>query len=414
MARIFIEPAKAKNVVGLESSLEDSLRSLGREVDGVRGKLRYKIAGEEAISARLREAAEQLTREAAATRACRTGLEQVIRRYEQTENANRERASSAEQTSTRQASDAGKQNDAPDKSTKTFDDDPNNGTYGADQGDMKNHKKGIPFLWFRFFEDEELFDFIKQHSRYKDYSNTQIADLMDQINNEGCGYVAIVNNIFVEYEGREEEFEQIFGFPMYDKNGKANYNYLLVDFYACTDDQYYLDESQGATALVNDVILEYLDGREEEFQKKYGCPPLLEGRRINPKARQAILDDYQNTSSTSMDTSGTTLYSLENRLQHYLNEKGVTCSVNPINGMPDNSQLKQYMDNGKNVNISVSDFNLYDEKGNAVYTDVGGHWMTVTGMTDDGRYIVSSWGERYYLNPSELNDVSFLVVDVTG
>lgn len=26
--------------------------------------------------------------------------------------------------------------------------------------------------------------------------------------------------------------------------------------------------------------------------------------------------------------------------------------------------------------------------------------MTVTGMTDDGRFIVSSWGQQFYVNPS--------------
>ena len=29
--------------------------------------------------------------------------------------------------------------------------------------------------------------------------------------------------------------------------------------------------------------------------------------------------------------------------------------------------------------------------------------MTVTGVTDDGRYIVSSWGDKYYIPASEVD-----------
>ena len=52
---------------------------------------------------------------------------------------------------------------------------------------------------------------------------------------------------------------------------------------------------------------------------------------------------------------------------------------------------------------------MYDENGNRYYID-GGHAITVTGITEDGRYIVSSWGEKYYINPSDIgDDDSFMV-----
>ena len=306
--------------------------------------------------------------------------------------------------------------DAQDKTTKTFDDDKKNGTYGADQGDMANNKKGMWFFGFRWFEDEDLYAYIRQHSRYKNYSQTQIANLMDQINSEGCGYVAIVNNIFVEYEGREEEFENKFGFPMYDKNGKANYDYLIVDFYANTDDKYYIDEEMGAAALVNDVILQYIGGREDEFRKKYGCDPLMEdGKKINDEARQKILDEYQDTSVVTMYSSGTTSYSLENRFRHYMEQKGITYTAEAVGGdaVPGASEINSYLDEGKNVNIAVGGFNLYDQNGKIAAKNVSNHWMTITGITDDGRYIVSSWGKRYYLKPGELSGTRFFITDIT-
>lgn len=107
MAKIMIEPGKAKNVVGLEASLEDALRNFSRDVESVQRRLRQKISGEEQISARLREAAGQLDREANATRAFRSGLEQIIQRYEQSENGNRDLTSSAERTAVQENAGSG-------------------------------------------------------------------------------------------------------------------------------------------------------------------------------------------------------------------------------------------------------------------------------------------------------------------
>lgn len=338
----------------------------------------------------------------------RVSLEEIMRLYEETEKSilgSGEREKSEIELK--------ELADAQDKTTKTFDDDKRNGTYGADQGDMAKNKKGLWFFGFRWFEDEDLYAYIRQHSRYQNYSQTEIAALMDQINFEGCGYIAIVNNIFVEYEGREAEFERIFGFPMYNKDGKANYDYLIVDFYANTDDQYYMDEPMGATSLVNDVVLQYLNGREDDFRRKYGCDPLSEGK-IPEEVRQKILDEYQDMATVTLDMNGTTRYSLENRFKHYMEQKGIACTSETLTGspLPDTAKINRYLEDGQNVNIATDGFNLYEENGKAAAKDVGSHWMTATGTTDDGRYIVSSWGKRYYLNPSELDSANFYITDI--
>ena len=52
--------------------------------------------------------------------------------------------------------------------------------------------------------------------------------------------------------------------------------------------------------------------------------------------------------------------------------------------------------------ISYHDGNLQDINGNTVQFIDGGHAMTITGTTSDGRYIVSSWGEKYYIDPSQI------------
>ena len=416
MAYLYLDSAKTKYVLSDQDALIRELNSLMRQVDSVRTNLRYKIACQATISARLLDTKNQIGLEAQRSAQMRDAFSQIIALYQQTETKNMGLLQ-ADKVKAQKSDIIQGAGNAQDKTTKTFDDDKDNGTYGADQGDMDHHKKGIWFFGFRWFEDEDLYAYIREHDRYKNYSQTQIAKLMEQINKEGCGYVAIVNNIFVEFEGREEEFERIFGFPMYDKDGKANYDYLLVDFYANTDDQYYLDEPLGATALVNDVIQEYLDNKKGvEFIRKYGCVPIVDGKYINPEARQKILDEYQNTSVVTKEVSGTTNYSLENRFRHYMEQKGITSySANSLGGdpMPSASDINSRLDNGQNVNITVGGFNLYNEDGSIAKQDVGDHWMTITGTAEDGRYIVSSWGGRYYLNPSELDGASFFVIDIT-
>lgn len=293
---------------------------------------------------------------------------------------------------------------------KTFDElDPNNG-YGGNQGDMIYNHRG----------DEELYRFIRQYVQYKDYDNQQIEDLMSRINNEGCGYTSMVNNIFVEFEGREKEFEEKFGFPMYDRNGNPNYNLLLVDLYTATDDQYFLDDPMGTTAYVHDRLVdEFYDDEmkrwnTEAFKRKYGCDLFINGD-FSPAARQKILDEVQGQSVVSYQHGGTNTYSFENRFSHYMDQKGIsyTVEVRDKQPLPNGEEIERYIKEGKNVNIRSEDFNMYDEHGNRVKENVGGHRMTVTGVAPDGRYIVSSWGEKYYLKPEELNAVNFMITDIT-
>ena len=62
MAKIQIEPVRAKSALNLEDALEQALRSMSNEVDGVRSGLRYKISGQEQIAARLKDVVEQLAK----------------------------------------------------------------------------------------------------------------------------------------------------------------------------------------------------------------------------------------------------------------------------------------------------------------------------------------------------------------
>lgn len=91
MARIYIEPTKAKRSIQDEADLGRTLSSLSQEVSSIKSNLRYKISGCDQIGERLRQVSEQIAKESTATRALSDGLQQIIARYEQVENSNRDR-----------------------------------------------------------------------------------------------------------------------------------------------------------------------------------------------------------------------------------------------------------------------------------------------------------------------------------
>lgn len=91
MARIYIEPSRAKHIAQDEMDLSGVLKALSQEVDSIRGNMRYKIAGRAQIAERLRQVSEQIAAEAGAARNMGNGLQQIIAWYEKTENGNRDR-----------------------------------------------------------------------------------------------------------------------------------------------------------------------------------------------------------------------------------------------------------------------------------------------------------------------------------
>ena len=170
-----------------------------------------------------------------------------------------------------------------------------------------------------------------------------------RLNSVGCGYVALANTLFMEYANRPQDFERTFGYPMF-KDGDLNYDRLILDIYATTDKAGFNDRDDG---LPNGTV-----------------------------------DD-----------------SRAHIVEHFLRDKGVDVETEA------NADVTpgEISENGGYVILGYRHGNMYDENGNRYYID-GGHAITVTGITEDGRYIVSSWGEKYYINPSDIgDDDSFMV-----
>lgn len=181
---------------------------------------------------------------------------------------------------------------------------------------------------------EEMINIVRKY--HPDWSRSQIKKYLNTLNSEGCGYVAMVNTIYLRFKGREDEFERIFGFPMYDKNGNLNYNALITDFYTAKDDP---------------------------------------------------------------GNDGTTLGEREQYWEEYCRDHGISVDVRTVDVNVQN--YKEMVKDGEIV-VGLRPLILYTRNADGTYEQVddrdAGHAMTITGVTDDGRFIVSSWGETYYLD----------------
>lgn len=382
------------------STIENEIKNSANAAYDVGKRMRMKSLASEILSLKLRSNARTIMSLADNVKSYRTALKSITQKYIAYEAAIREEflpASGGVRRVRNLTQESG-----------IFDD---QGSYGGDQGDMIDNQAKKQILWWTIGGNQALYDAVRTYPKYADYTDDQIKDLFDKINGEGCGYVAMANAIFVQYHGDADEFERAFGFPMYDENGEYNFDRLLLDIYAETDDKYYLNEKSGMDAYANDVLVSY-KGREDEFRKEYGVPLYQNGdnTRFNPAAQQAVLDRVRDRTVVERQEKGIHDLNFENRLLHYLKEKNVHVSSR-FEDKPSPKDVKSYLESGKSVTIMVYDekFKLYTNNGSL---ETGKHGMTITGVTDDGRYVVSSWGDKYYLKPDELSDFGIEVTDL--
>lgn len=90
--------------------------------------------------------------------------------------------------------------------------------------------------------------------------------------------------------------------------------------------------------------------------------------------------------SVPLDASFDYLYAL----QHFNLDFSSTLDFDPLNFDVDDIVASKY-------------FMLYkeDENGEITYQkkNLGAHYVYITGVTDDNRLIISSWGEKYIFDP---------------
>lgn len=233
-----------------------------------------------------------------------------------------------------------------------------------DEGGDQN---GPYMLWQKGMDSDRDYirELIHSYEEYAGYSDKEIEELLEKLNSEGCGYVAFANIIVDEYRRNEEEFEQIFGFPLFleSVNGGTyvDYNRLIVDLYCASDNH----------KKIKSIWREY-----------------------------DIYDENEDFSPTN--GWGTTPEDRIYRFERYMKEHNISVRIENIDCKQDEvyQRCKNETRSGNRVIISTCPVRLESKEGEPAQMD-GGHAMTVTGLTDDGRIEVSSWGEKYYISPED-------------
>lgn len=358
--------------------LESVLKQAADSVQSIKRNLRAQVRQRERIDSRLSFAAEQLLTEKQSIRRVVLVGRQAAELYQKNEehllNVSASQASQVRSILTgiinkvnswwQSFMDWIKDLFTPDPVVSTeinsivFDDE---GQYGGNQGSPKSRKGA---------EQNALYDIVRQY--YPDYTDKELEAFMKKLNSEGCGYVAVINTIFAAYEGREKEFEKTFGFPMYGNNGDLNYDRLLVDFYSATD-----NHKKGLFG--SDTI----DNKED----------ISKADKENPSY------NYR----TDVTGGGSSQDSREYRTHLYLDQKGVNVDIR--NNYPLTPKKFPKIANDGYIIVSFHNGNLLNEDGSVYQVIDGGHAMVVTGVTEDGRYIVSSWGKKFYIDPTDTTPI---------
>ena len=225
----------------------------------------------------------------------------------------------------------------------------------------------------------------------------------------GCGYTAFINMVFENFEGREDEFEKTFGFPMYqvDDKGKVyfNYEYLILDLfnYIWGNSGYTIEE------LYGDITIE--DYNHDECNGNHKVTGMYPNElAVSGWLKEKYGIDIDCTSYFKKCwfkelKPGTLewqkMYEEECSWCDYVDPYKIyyTFDVEFAKNFFE-EQLKRGI-----LIISLADFDLYYPHSllEPKHVDVELHAMSVIEVTELG-IIVSSWGQRYLIKYEDLTN----------
>ena len=219
-------------------------------------------------------------------------------------------------------------------------------------------------------EYQQLCLIVKSH--FPEMTQKEIHAFLLKLDNESCAYVAMINTLFEELIDRPQDFYNAFGFHMYDPDGSLNYNQILVDLYCKKD-------NHSGQKLLFWTFDHYNENEDREWKDEN-----------NDGTYEWVNKPYGNTDEM-----------IKYRWESYCKEHGVDVQIFTSKLI----NTKNYYRHRKHgyITISAADFQLTDDTCNTSSPERG-HAMTITGVTEDKKkFIVSSWGQRYYIDPK--NDI---------
>ena len=207
---------------------------------------------------------------------------------------------------------------------------------------------------------EAMIDLFNQNGIY---DKNVMFSLLNTLKNQACGHTVITNWICEDYSSNPQEFEDKYGYPLFveNENGELTYNYevLLVDTFLESNEQFLSDNiTEDGFVMDNPDASIHAD----EMVSRYS---------------QILGEDVEGV-VVQHDVSVETY-------QKYLEEgyNQVCVAAYRFDMLPygSNTSSEMYM---------------------AARDTEDGHWMTVTGISENRNLIVSSWGQEWELTHSDL------------
>ena len=234
--------------------------------------------------------------------------------------------------------------------------------YGRFGGDQHTPLKLLPMALpasfpFFFWGNTEFLSFIEDFLGTTNV--TEILTFLRHFRDAGCGEIAITNIIFTEFANRPDEFERIFGFPMFIIDGQGirfNFEMLAVDIFKFVD--------RDTLERASDLYVAF----------------------------ERYFEDIE----------------------------GVNISIGQHNNIQQSiDALQNALDNNQHIILYQRPTILFETDGTTVLFDSRirrahpAHAVTVTGLTDEGNIIVSTWGKEALILPSEyMNDNYSLYISI--
>ena len=233
-----------------------------------------------------------------------------------------------------------------------------------------------------------------------------------------CTYASAANGIFVTFQGKEELFEEIFGFPMtitIDGVERLNSSELLLDMYVYintstfgyeygdlfeyNDGKYslsdydILDEDEGGLYYLNASDIKALDNYLKSKNSGLYLEQPRDMRPSNGHSQVCYLD-----------------YDFNKDVYHYVGDDENTAEVlaKSVNEALSNNRLLTL-----EYNDSLAEVSMLDVNNNVVYSTFKvedfGHSVMVTGVYETGIY-VASWGKEDRIEYSTLVEAGYTLM----
>lgn len=155
-----------------------------------------------------------------------------------------------------------------------------------------------------------------------------------------------------------------------------------------------------AYAGMTNIIMRAYEGRAEDFEAYFGFSMYKNGD-LNYDALTAYI--YARFDDPNMD--GIAPGHMGDMLDIMVPEMGNNYNVEYFYE-PDWNNIPNDVEHGVLAFSTQGGFSLTSTSGKVLTFDEA-HYMTVTGITNDGRLVVSSWGNKYYIDPSQYSSAYY-------